>query len=1303
MFIGGGESPGSLYATLTTSTTEHLFCTADNTVYIEANANTIANRIGIAIDTSGAIVPVKAEAANNNKQNIGASDNKFASIYATTFIGALNGNADSATQVKVTGVSLPSSGNVIYYLTYAGSTTTGNQDIKDCARLYLFENTTASYLNIGSASTSGGITVHNANGKYSDIVSSAFSANRVITLPDQTGTIALLTKTDINALINLLDTGSSVLTADDYIITQYVGGGTTTTTYHRRAAKNVRVGGLTTARSLWGNDFDGTAAINGHIKLGSSKHIYMNYNSTDYAILYNHNNGNVSLRAAGAGLYIAYADTTFVNWMNGRMELRDGCLSLFPNNTSYREGLRIHATSSWSDITLCGNDNTGNSGTSANSWLIGNNNGNFYITRNGSSSGTAWLGCVGNVWKIYGNQSNSKSKQQSILHIYGGTCGNTAADMISGTAGLFSWGDGGPQITFDTNVTPGGGQAGALIFTDNDTAATGVSWHFVSNQTDWNVTSKRFHARTSISIGTDLPSTSYNLSVTGTSYFSSTTTLGGDLLFSNSATATRQIRGVVGDNDYWRIAGGATAANAGWMEIATADDGNEPIYVRQYTGAYTTITRTATLLDANGNSSFPGNITCIGAPQTVTAANMAFNGGVQLREVGAVGNAQSAIEYGPRLSFHWANRVAKSITLHSDGKFYFRDQNGTTRSTIDANLTGTADVASKLGTANVGHASRPIYLAAGVPTATTWYHSSCSISGGNKANYPWHRFAYCTTGTGNYTDKSVIIILHSRFDGGQYGMVKLSMRTNSAGASKSTSAVWIYRKGFAADDIKISAPTQTTGTDETISAYIRCSTYPRRIAYILEGSNLGWALVSSNEPNDTTASDKKGGTEINASVSGNNATDGTTVAYLNCSRVTKNVNEHPGKNITCMQEFSNTSSNLPSSHFYYVLEAQGDDTAYSVQLAMGETTSAIYYRAIQNNTYNGWNRIVTNSGSWSISVTGSSGSCTGNAVTATTASTLAGGLATNDVSGSSYGNLKVTTAKGGYYGFLVGTSTSCMNVMSSGQHNGLYCQAKGRWMFYYDSTNDRCAIGSSSTTANYILTVGGDTYINGNLKGNTGKTIGTTAIADHWNKLYLGGATADSRALNSANPLIEFADSDRSQYAQIVYTDYNNQGGSDSITFVSNQNDLRVYAPKVHNAVWNDYAETRATDITEPGRVVTENGKTMTLANKRLLPGCRIISDTYGTCMGREEDTPIAVSGRVLVYPYRNCNDYPLGAAVCSAPNGTVDVMTREEIINYPERIIGTVSEIPDYEYWGAGQDGKLQITVNGRIWIYVR
>lgn len=42
-----------------------------------------------------------------------------------------------------------------------------------------------------------------------------------------------------NVLINALDTGSSNLTANDYVITQYVGGGTATTSYHRRPASKV--------------------------------------------------------------------------------------------------------------------------------------------------------------------------------------------------------------------------------------------------------------------------------------------------------------------------------------------------------------------------------------------------------------------------------------------------------------------------------------------------------------------------------------------------------------------------------------------------------------------------------------------------------------------------------------------------------------------------------------------------------------------------------------------------------------------------------------------------------------------------------------------------------------------------------------------------------------------------------------------------------------------------------------------------------------------------------------------------------
>lgn len=94
---------------------------------------------------------------------------------------------------------------------------------------------------------------------------------------------------------------------------------------------------------------------------------------------------------------------------------------------------------------------------------------------------------------------------------------------------------------------------------------------------------------------------------------------GGHILYmlQTSPTSTQQIHLQGGSNDYGRIAFGATAENAGWMEIASCDDGNEPIYARQYTGVFTTIKRTATLLDASGNTSFPGSVTSVRHISTV--------------------------------------------------------------------------------------------------------------------------------------------------------------------------------------------------------------------------------------------------------------------------------------------------------------------------------------------------------------------------------------------------------------------------------------------------------------------------------------------------------------------------------------------------------------------------------------------------------------------------------------------------------------------------------------------------------------
>lgn len=149
----------------------------------------------------------------------------------------------------------------------------------------------------------------------------------------------------------------------------------------------------------------------------------------------------------------------------------------------------------------------------------------------------------------------------------------------------------------------------------------------------------------------------------------------------------------------------------------------------------------------------------------------------------------------------------------------------------------------------------------------------------------------------------------------------------------------------------------------------------------------------------------------------------------------------------------------------------------------------------------------------------------------------------------------------------------------------------------------------------------------------------------------------------------------------------------------------RIYAnltgDSIYGAVWNDYAEYRSTTEAKPGEVIIENGDgTLHKSHSRLEPGANVITDTFGFAIGETDQTktPIAVAGRALVYPYEDRYSYKPGAAVCSAPDGKISQMTREEMINYPDCIIGYVSEIPEYETWGTGN-----VNVDGRIWIKIK
>lgn len=118
--------------------------------------------------------------------------------------------------------------------------------------------------------------------------------------------------------------------------------------------------------------------------------------------------------------------------------------------------------------------------------------------------------------------------------------------------------------------------------------------------------------------------------------------------------------GTMATNDYARIRVGGNNDD-GWLEIATSDNGSESIYVRQYNGAYDwlngrgTIANEAVLLDGNGNTKFPKN---------VTAANFVGH---------LAGNADTATNANHATSADSANTAANANKLSDEsGSNYVR-------------------------------------------------------------------------------------------------------------------------------------------------------------------------------------------------------------------------------------------------------------------------------------------------------------------------------------------------------------------------------------------------------------------------------------------------------------------------------------------------------------------------------------------------------------------------------------------------------------------------------------------------------
>ena len=115
-------------------------------------------------------------------------------------------------------------------------------------------------------------------------------------------------------------------------------------------------------------------------------------------------------------------------------------------------------------------------------------------------------------------------------------------------------------------------------------------------------------------------------------------------------------------SDYFRLRVGG-ASDAGYVEFATADNSSEPIYFRQYSGAFTTLARTATILDGSGNTSFPVKVT---APSFVGALSGNASSATKLftaRNIGVSGAVTGSVSFDGTSAVTIATTIAKPGTL----------------------------------------------------------------------------------------------------------------------------------------------------------------------------------------------------------------------------------------------------------------------------------------------------------------------------------------------------------------------------------------------------------------------------------------------------------------------------------------------------------------------------------------------------------------------------------------------------------------------------------------------------------------
>lgn len=273
-------------------------------------------------------------------------------------------------------------------------------------------------------------------------------------------------------------------------------------------------------------------------------------------------------------------------------------------------------------------------------------------------------------------------------------------------------------------------------------------------------------------------STTLGVSITGTAPRLTTTELtnqdlnsytyanySGKLYFAGGGNTTTNIPSGIGAYGLmvWRIASGYTGHlmfdsagdfRARFYNGTTWSAWDKLAYITDNVASATKLQTARTIFGKsfNGTANVAGQALVYGT-YTATASSRYSNGGLQIRENGMVGSAQTDDGYAPAIGFHWANRKGASLIYTASG-FKFLNQAFTGYETVYANFNGTltgnassASTAAKLTTA------RTITIAGQGLTFDgtanlTYSRNSMSVAYGKEAYYTttttadgWYRIA----------------------------------------------------------------------------------------------------------------------------------------------------------------------------------------------------------------------------------------------------------------------------------------------------------------------------------------------------------------------------------------------------------------------------------------------------------------------------------------------------------------------------------------------------------------------------------